>query len=385
MEYAYVVVGAGLYGAVIAERIADELNEPVLVIDKRKHIGGNSYSEINAETGIECHTYGSHIFHTSNEAVWNYINRFSAFNKYKHKVLSVYQDKIYHIPINLLTINSFFNANMSPGQAEDFIKSQVSKGNGEAKNFEEKAISLMGVPLYEAFIKGYTAKQWQTEPAQLPASIINRIPAKFNYDMGYFSDTWEGIPTDGYTAVFKKILDHPNINVHLGVDFFDVRETFNKNCFVVYSGPLDRYFDYKYGALNYRSLRFENAVMPVKDFQGTSVMNYAEVEIPYTRIHEFRHYHPERRSYPSDKTCISYEYSLAYTQGAEPYYPVNTPEDKARAQNYREEARGNSNVLCGGRLGSYQYLDMDDAIALALEDFASVIAPGHMNRVANKG
>lgn len=372
-EYPYVVVGAGFYGAVIAERIAEVLGEQVLVIDKRKHIGGNSYSEINAETGIECHTYGSHIFHTSDEAVWTYINRFAAFNNYRHKVLSAYKGKIYHIPINLLTINAFFETNMTPDEAEAFIKSQLPQGNGEAKNFEEKAISLMGVPLYEAFIKGYTAKQWQTDPAQLPASIINRIPAKFNYDMGYFSDTWQGIPVEGYTAVFEKILDHPKIDVRLGVDYFEARQACNKNCFVVYSGPIDRYFDYAYGKLNYRSLRFENEIVRTKDYQGTSVMNYAEVDVPYTRIHEFRHYHPERQSYPADKTCISYEYSMHFTDGAEPYYPVNTPEDKALVKRYRDAAAADANLLCGGRLGSYQYLDMDDAIALALHDFTSVI------------
>ncbi|WP_027183107.1 UDP-galactopyranose mutase [Desulfovibrio inopinatus] len=375
----YIIVGAGFYGAVLAEQIAENLGKHVLVIDKRNHIGGNSYTENDLETGIEKHVYGSHIFHTDKEAVWNYITQFTSFNNYRHKVLSTYKDSIYHIPINLLTINAFFKTRMNPKEAKEFIQQRAQEALiKDPNNFEEKAISLMGRELYEAFIKGYTLKQWQTDPRNLPASIINRIPAKFNYDMGYFTDPWQGIPVDGYTKVFQRILDHPRIEVQLGVDFEDIQNQLPATAFVIYSGPIDAFFHYKHGKLKYRSLRFEDKVVDVEDFQGTAVMNYAEAQVPYTRIHEYRHYHPEL-NYVKDKTCITYEYSLDTGTENEPYYPVNTPQDKKILSKYQAEAATLKNVLLGGRLGSYQYLDMDDAIELALNDFNTVI----LSRVKN--
>lgn len=318
-----IVVGAGFYGAVIAELCASNLGRRVIVIERRNHIGGNSFSETDPETGIERHVYGSHIFHTDNKNVWDYISRFAEFNTYRHKVLSRYENKVYHIPINLMTINEFFRKDMSPDQAREFVLGQAKiHGVKEPKNFEEKAISLMGRPLYEAFIKGYTQKQWQTDSKKLPSSIISRIPVKFNYDWGYFTDPWQGIPVDGYTSFFKRILSHPLIDLRLGVDYFDISTQIDPECLVIYSGSIDRYFDFCHGKLSYRSLRFENKVFSTSDFQGTAVMNYADVKVPYTRIHEFRHYHPERDHYPNDRTSITYEYSLSADNDNEPYYPV---------------------------------------------------------------
>jgi UDP-galactopyranose mutase len=374
-----VVVGAGFYGSVIAERVAKELGRKVVILELRNHIGGNSYSEKDPDTGIERHVYGSHIFHTDRPDVWNYISSFTELNNYRHKVITRYKKKSYHIPINLMTINDFFGKDMNPDQARSFIIGQSNAHRiKNPKNFEEQAVSLMGRHLYEAFIKGYTMKQWQTDPKELPASIISRIPAKFNYDVNYFTDPWQGIPLEGYTSVFKRILDHPLIEIRLGVDFFDIKDQIPPECLIVYSGPIDRYFNYCHGRLNYRSLRFENRIFSTDDFQGTAVMNYAEVEVPYTRIHEFRYYHPERKNYPKDKTFITYEYSLKSDQANEPYYPVNTKKDKEILLKYEKQAKLQTNLLCGGRLGSYKYLDMDDAIAAALNDYKTIIRPRYL-------
>jgi UDP-galactopyranose mutase len=245
---------------------------------------------------------------------------------------------------------------------------------GTARNLEEKAISLIGRPLYEAFIRGYTAKQWQTDPTELPAAVISRLPVRYTYDNRYFSDTYEGLPTDGYTAWLERMADSPLIDVRLGTDFFDVRDEVVGTAPVVYTGPLDRYFDYREGRLGWRTLDFETEVLPVKDHQGTPVMNYADEKVPYTRIHEFRHFHPER-DYPEDKTVVMREFSRAAEADDEPYYPVNTPEDRERLLRYRELARREPGVLFGGRLGTYQYLDMHMAIASALTLFDDVLRP----------
>lgn len=365
----YLVVGSGFFGSVIAERIARDKNEKVLVIDKRPHIGGNSHSEIDNETGIECHTYGSHIFHASNEKVWRYINRFCTFNSYRHKVLTRYKSKIYQMPINLHTINAFYEKNLCPGEAENFMKSEIAReGIRNPVNLEEKAISLIGRPLYEALIKGYTTKQWDTDPKKLPANIITRLPVRYNYKSDYFDDPWQGIPSEGYHAIFKKMLADPNIEVHLGTDFFDVRRLIPGTCKIIYTGPIDRFFDFKFGKLGWRTLTFEKSTYHLGDYQGTAVMNYAEVSAPYTRIHEFRHYHEERK-YPDDKTIIFREYSKGSGKDDEPYYPINTDEDKMILERYQNECEKNKNVIFGGRLGMYKYLDMDQTIAQALETY----------------
>jgi len=374
-KFKYVVIGAGFWGATIAERIASDLDEKVLVVEKRNHIGGNSYSEIDAETGVECHKYGSHIFHTSHKHVWEYINRFSEFNNYRHKVFSQYHGQIFQMPINLNTINAFYGKNLKPFEADAFLQAEIAKeGIIKAKNFEEKAISLIGRPLYEALIKGYTLKQWETDPKNLPACIITRLPVRKNYNNDYFDDPYQGIPMDGYDTVFSRMLGHKNIEVLLSTDYFDIKKFIPDSSLVVYTGPIDRFFNYKYGRLTWRSLRFEKEVHKVDDYQGTPVMNYADDNIPYTRIHEFKHYHPERRH--KDVTVIYKEYSESALESDELYYPVNTDKDKQMLKRYEKESRSVKNVILGGRLGAYRYFDMDDAINGALYVYGKQIKNG---------
>lgn len=374
------IVGSGFYGLTVAERCANELGLRVGVIERRNHIGGNAYSEIEPETGIEVHRYGAHLFHTSNERVWEYVNRFTTFTDYRHHVYTTVGGEVFQMPINLGTINQFFRANLTPDQARAKVREQAAElGDKEPENLEEKAISLIGRPLYEAFIRGYTAKQWQTDPKELPPGIISRLPVRYTYNNRYFSDTYEGLPTDGYTAWLERMADNPRIDVHLNTDFFDTSQPLNKNQAVgslpvIYTGPVDRYFDYAAGELSWRTLDFEEEVLPTGDFQGTSVMNYGDEDIAYTRIHEFRHFHPER-DYPSDKTVIMREYSRFAGRDDEPYYPVNTAKDREMLLAYREAMRGETNVHFGGRLGTYQYLDMHMAIASALTAFENQITP----------
>jgi len=375
-----VIVGSGFFGLTIAERVANELGRNVLIIERRSHIGGNAYSEAEATTGIEVHRYGAHLFHTSNQPVWEYVNRFTKFTDYAHRVYTNVGGEVFPMPINLGTINQFFRAAYSPGEARALVAQQAAELEGrEVTNLEEKAISLIGRPLYEAFIKGYTAKQWQTDPKDLPAEVISRLPVRYNYDNRYFNDTYEGLPVDGYTAWLERMADHPNIEVRLDTDFFDANQPVNKAAVVgsvpvVYTGPVDRYFDYAHGRLGWRTLDFEEEVLDVGDYQGTSVMNYGDESVPYTRIHEFRHFHPER-DYPKDRTVIMREFSRFANADDEPYYPVNTPDDRARLLEYREEMKSQPQVFFGGRLGTYQYLDMHMAIGSALTMYRNEIAP----------
>ena len=377
--YDLVIVGSGFFGLTIAERTATQLDKRVLVLERRSHIGGNAYSEPEPETGIEVHKYGAHLFHTSNKRVWDYVTQFTEFTGYQHRVFARVRDQVYSFPMNLGLINQFFGKSHSPDEARALIAEQASEiDTADAQNLEEKAISLVGRPLYEAFIKGYTAKQWQTDPKELGAAIITRLPVRYTFDNRYFNDTYEGLPVEGYTAWLEKMAEHPNIDVRLDVDYFDVRERIPDGTPTVYTGPLDRYFDYSEGELGWRTLDFEMEVLPTGDFQGTSVMNYNDQEVPYTRIHEFRHFHPERTSYPSDKTVIVREYSRSAESGDEPYYPINTPEDRDKLARYRELAKKEAaerNVLFGGRLGTYQYLDMHMAIGSALSVFDNKVAP----------
>ncbi|GAB3280368.1 UDP-galactopyranose mutase [Microbacterium sp. MEC084] len=366
------VVGSGFFGLTIAERAANA-GRKVTVIDRRHHIGGNAYSENEPTTGIEVHRYGAHLFHTSNPAVWEYVNRFTTFTNYVHRVYSTHKGQVYALPVNLHTINQFFQAAYTPDEARALVKEQAGEFDVKtAANFEEKGIALVGRPLFEAFFAHYTAKQWQTSPEKLSGDIISRLPVRYNYDNRYFNDTWEGLPTDGYTAWLERMADHPNIEVKLNVDFFDESQPLNKKALVgqvpiVYTGPVDRYFDYAEGELAWRTLDFEEEVLNVGDFQGTSVMNYPDADVPYTRIHEFKHFHPERKDvYPDDKTVIMREFSRFATREDEPYYPVNTADDRAGLLAYRELAKGEKDVHFGGRLGTYQYLDMHMAIGSAL-------------------
>jgi UDP-galactopyranose mutase len=362
-----VVVGSGFFGLTVAERCATELGLRVLVLERRDHIGGNAYSEDEPETGIEIHRYGAHLFHTSNERVWEYVNRFTKFTGYQHRVYSTFKGRVYPMPINLGTICEYFGRAFSPDEARALVAEQAAELAGrEPRNLEEKAVSLIGRPLYEAFIRGYTAKQWQTDPLDLPAEIITRLPVRYTFDNRYFNDAHEGLPVDGYTAWLERMADHPNIEVRLNTDFFDMRDDVVGRVPVVYTGPLDRYFGFAEGELGWRTLDFEMEVKPTGDFQGTPVMNYADEDVPYTRVHEFRHFHPERRHYPDDKTVIMREFSRFAERGDEPYYPINTADDRARLLRYREMARREDGVLFGGRLGTYKYLDMHMAIASAL-------------------
>jgi UDP-galactopyranose mutase len=350
----------------VAERCAADLGLRVLVIDRRNHIGGNAYSEVEPQTGIEVHRYGAHLFHTSNARVWEYANRFTTFTGYQHHVFSKYQDRIYQMPINLGTICEYFGKALTPDEARALVAEQSAEVDSDgARNLEEKAISLIGRPLYEAFIRGYTAKQWQTDPRELPAEIISRLPVRYTFNNRYFSDTFEGLPTHGYTKWLEANADHPNIEVRLETDFAELRSDVVGNVPVVYTGPVDAYFDYANGALSWRTLDFETEVLATGDFQGTPVMNYADEDVPYTRIHEFRHFHPER-DYPADKTVIMREYSRFADPGDEPYYPINTAEDRERLLKYRDLAKREPGVLFGGRLGTYKYLDMHMAIGAAL-------------------
>ncbi|OFO45421.1 UDP-galactopyranose mutase [Corynebacterium sp. HMSC073D01] len=365
MTYDLIVVGAGLFGLTVAERVATLHGKKVLIVERRDHIGGNCYSERDPETGIEVHKYGAHLFHTSNERVWEYVNQFTDFTGYQHRVFAMHNGQAYQFPMGLGLISQFFGKYYSPEEAKKLIAEQASEiDTDEATNLEEKAISLIGRPLYEAFIKNYTAKQWQTDPKKLPASNITRLPVRYTFDNRYFNDTYEGLPVNGYTAWLEKMIDNDLIDVQLSTDWFEVRDQY-EGIPVVYTGPVDRYFDYSAGRLGWRTLDFEWETLDVKDFQGTPVMNYNDADVPYTRILEFRHFHPER-NYESDKTVIVKEYSRAAEEGDEVYYPINTPEDREKVQKYRELVDKEENVFFGGRLGTYHYLDMHMAIASAL-------------------
>ena len=369
-----VVVGSGFFGLTIARQAADELGLKVLVVEKRAHIGGNAYSEFDPVTGIEIHKYGSHLFHTSNERVWEYVNRFTEFNHYQHKVWANHQGQLYPMPINLDTINQFFQKSFSSDQAKVFIQGQTDADDAaSALSLEARAIALVGEPLYEAFIKGYTEKQWQTDPKLLPADVINRLPMRFTSEHKYFNDTYEGLPIGGYTAWLENMGDHPNIEFQLDKDFFDTKSELLGHVPIVYTGPIDRYFNYEFGELGWRTLDFESEIVSTGNFQNTSVVNYSDLDVPFTRIHEYRHLHPER-SYQNDKTFISREYSRFATRIDEPYYPVNTESDRDKLRQYRSLIDAEKEVWFGGRLGSYQYLDMHMAIASALTTFENQIS-----------
>jgi UDP-galactopyranose mutase len=376
-----IIVGSGFFGLTIAERVATQLGKRVLVLDRRPHIGGNAYSEPEPQTGIEIHKYGAHLFHTSNKRVWDYVRQFTDFTGYQHRVFAMHNGQSYQFPMGLGLVSQFFGKYFTPDEARQLIAEQASEIDAiSARNFEEKAISLIGRPLYEAFVKGYTAKQWQTDPTELPAANIARLPVRYTFDNRYFNDTYEGLPVDGYTAWLENMASDERIEVRLDTDWFDVRDELraeSPSAPVVYTGPLDRYFDYAEGQLGWRTLDFELEVLETGDFQGTPVMNYNDLDVAYTRIHEFRHFHPER-AYPTDKTVIMREFSRFANDDDEPYYPINTESDRTVLAAYRERAKAetaSAKVLFGGRLGTYQYLDMHMAIASALSMYDNTLAP----------
>jgi len=380
VNYDLVVVGSGLFGLTIAEQAASRWGLRVAIVERRSHLGGNAYSEIDPETGIEVHKYGAHLFHTSNERVWEYVNRFTSFTSYVHRVWTTVDGVVYPMPVNLGTINQFFSAAYGPDEARALIAQQAAEVDGqEITDFESKGVSLVGRPLFEAFFKNYTAKQWQTDPKDLPASIISRLPVRYNYDSRYFNDKYEGLPVDGYTAWMERMVASDLIDVYLDTDFFDPENPLNKAAVVgkvpvVYTGPVDRYFDYSAGDLSWRTVDFEKEVVDTGDYQGCSVMNYGDIDVPFTRIIEFRHFHPER-DYQDKKTVIFREFSRFADHGDEPYYPVNTAQDRERLEQYRKLMKNEDRVFFGGRLGTYKYLDMHMAIASALTMLDNELAP----------
>lgn len=379
-----IIVGAGIFGLTIAERAANILNKKVLVVEKRNHIGGNSFSEIDPETQIECHKYGAHLFHTSNSEVWKYVNQFTEFTNYQHYVYTVHNNEVYPLPINLGTINQFFHAHYSPDEAKQLILEQSQSAPKNPSNLKEQGISLIGEPLFNAFIQNYTAKQWQTNPEELSPSIIKRLPVRYNYDNHYFSDTHEGLPVLGYAIFFNNLIktQNNNIVIKLNTDFFTDKEIQNlsqSKILTIFTGPIDQYFNYQYGALNWRSVTFKKEVLNVSDYQGCPVMNYADLDQPYTRIIEFKHFHPERKygeySDNSSKTVIFKEYSQTWQPGTEPYYPVGTAQDLIKLKQYQDLAKKTPNIIFGGRLGEYAYYDMDKTFASALETFQTKVIP----------
>ena len=377
-EVDVIVAGAGLWGCTVA-RVLAEAGRKVLVLEKRDVVGGNVRCATDPETGIEVHTYGSHIFHTHLDDVWNFVRRFVAFNGYQHKVLARYNGKTYFLPLGLTLVNQFYGLDLTPAELPAFIRAEAAKAPATdgAVNFETQAISFVGKPLYDAFIREYTRKQWGTDPKNLSADIIRRLPVRASYDINYFPDYRQGIPLSGYNSLFDRLLDHPNVSVRCrtGFHFGTVAELgLPAATPVFYSGPVDALFDYRFGALPWRSLRFETVRVAVPDFQGTSVVNYTGAEVPYTRIHEFKHYHPEDRAVmEAPSTIVCREYPKTWQPGDEPYYPVDTPASRELLARYRAEAAKTPNLIVGGRLGGYRYYDMDRSIGNALETAAAFL------------
>ena len=359
MKYDYLVVGAGLYGAVFAYE-AKKKGKTCLVIDKRDHIAGNIYCE--NVSGINVHKYGAHIFHTSDKKIWEYVNQFAEFNNYINSPVARYKNELYNLPFNMNTFSKMWNI-ATPQEAKDIIASQIADLNiTEPKNLEEQALSLVGKDVYEKLIKGYTEKQWGRDCKDLPSFIIKRLPLRFIYDNNYFNDRYQGIPIGGYTKIVEKMLD--GIEVRLNTNYLDNREEFDAMADkIVYTGMIDQFYDYKLGVLEYRSVRFETEELPMENYQGNAVVNYTEREVPYTRIIEHKHF--EFGKQPT--TIISREYSSEWKKGDEPYYPVNNDKNNALYQQYKELADKEHKVIFGGRLGGYKYYDMDKGIAAALE------------------
>jgi len=362
-----VIVGAGFYGSVMAERFANELGWNVVVLEKRNHVGGNSWSCADSDTGVEVHTYGPHIFHTSHEQTWNYLNHFTTFNNYRHTVWAARRGKVYPLPFGLAAINLLMGQRFSPEEAKAWMQEEVGReGITHPTNLEEKALSLVGRTLYEAFVKEYTEKHWGRKATELPSYIITRLPVRLTYDVGYYNDKWQGIPIGGYGAMFNRMLKHPHIEVRLNTDYFSVKGELPAHDLVIYTGPIDQFFDYRHGRLGWRSVRFEKEVPAVADYQGTSVMNECDGAVPYTRTHEFKHFTPELKF---ERTLIFREFSFTPSPSDDLYYPVRTEKDLAIHAQYQVEAEAYPHVLFGGRLGAYAYLDMDNTVSTALEMF----------------
>lgn len=372
-----VIVGSGFFGLTLAELITRNSTYNVLVVEKRNHIGGNSWSEIDPISGIEFHNYGTHIFHTNNLRVWEYVNNFSKFNDYKHKVLVNFENSLLHIPINLLTLSEHFGGFFTPESGRAKIESITEQyENLSEDSLESKAIKSVGAELYEKLIRGYTEKQWQTDPKLLPADIISRLPIRLNFNSNYFDDDFQGIPIQGYRGLLQNMCANSRIDVLLETDYFKVRNNLQKPKLTIYTGPIDRYFNYSEGVLGWRTVDLDFQSLDTTDFQGTSVVNYTSLDVPFTRIHEFKHLHPERKEVMNiEKTIIAREFSRMATMEDDPYYPINSERDRAILERYRKLTEFESNVIFGGRLGSYKYLDMHMAIAAAISKFENKVAP----------
>lgn len=353
------IVGAGFSGAVIARELA-MAGHQVVLSDSRSHVAGNCHTERDAETGVMVHVYGPHIFHTSNERVWNYVRQFDEFMPFINRVKSIYNNRVYSLPINLMTINAFFGKSLNPKEAADFMDSLGDQSITDPQTFEDQALRFVGKELYEAFFKGYTQKQWGMHPSELPASILKRLPVRFNYDDNYYASKYQGIPKHGYTYIVERMLDHPNIEVRLNTLFS--RDQSAQFDHVFYSGPIDAWFGYSEGRLGYRTLDFE-VERHVGDYQGNAVINYGNQDIPYTRISEHKHFAPWEQH---EKTLIYKEYSRLCSADDTPYYPIRLVNDKAQLGRYVELANTEANVTFVGRLGTYRYLDMHITIEEAL-------------------
>lgn len=363
------LVGAGLSGAVIARALA-EAGHRATVIDARPHVGGNCHTERDAETGVMVHVYGPHIFHTDDEEVWAYVNRFAAFRPYRNRVKTTSRGQVYSLPINLHTINQFYGKTLRPDEARAFIEDQADRSITDPRTFEEQALRFVGPDLYEAFFKGYTIKQWGLHPSALPASILKRLPVRFNYDDNYFFHRFQGMPEQGYTAMIEGILDHPGITVELNRHFARGEEGGFDHVF--YSGPLDGWFDYELGRLGYRTLDFERFTHS-GDYQGCAVMNYGDESVPYTRVTEHKHFSPWEAH---DGSVCYREFSRACTPGDIPYYPIRLVDEKALLSDYVARAEALNGVTFVGRLGTYRYLDMDVTIREALDTAALFLEKG---------
>ncbi|MEL7462439.1 MAG: UDP-galactopyranose mutase [Pseudomonadota bacterium] len=373
-------VGAGFSGAVIARELA-EAGHDITVIDQRDHVAGNCHTERDEATGVMVHVYGPHIFHTGDDEVWDYVNRFGSFRPYRHRVITTVGERAFSMPINLLTINQFFGETMSPDEAKTFLETEADASIDDPQSFEEQALRFVGPRLYEAFFKGYTLKQWGCSPTELPASILKRLPLRFNYDDSYFNHPHQGIPADGYTPIVEAILDHPSVDVHLGRTF-DPAEAADYD-HVFYSGPLDGFFGFDIGRLGYRTLDFERFEAE-GDFQGCPVMNYGDEAVPFTRITEHKHF----AAWESHERTVCYrEFSRAAGPDDIPYYPIRLVEEKALLSRYVEKAETTEGVTFLGRLGTYRYLDMDVTIREALDasrDFLSAAETGAKPPVFSK-
>lgn len=358
-EYDFLIVGAGLFGSVFAHEAA-ERGKKCLMIDKREHIAGNIYTK--EVEGIQVHEYGAHIFHTSDKKIWEYVQQFAEFNRYTNSPVAVYKDELYNLPFNMNTFSKLWGIK-TPKEAMAMIEEQRKEITQEPRNLEEQAISLVGRDIYEKLVKGYTQKQWGRACTELPAFIIKRLPVRFTYDNNYFNDLYQGIPIGGYTKLVENMIQHENIDVKLGVDFFEQKEELMSVANqIVYTGMIDEFYDYCYGTLEYRSLRFETEVLEESNYQGNAVVNYTEYEVPYTRIIEHKHFEYGTQ----EKTVITKEYPANWTKGDEPYYPVNNSNNNAIFQQYKALANKETNIIFGGRLAEYKYYDMHQVIASAL-------------------